>query len=185
MGFSPRLGNNSGHSEPRWRSSSSGGPPLLALGLVTRPTRDVDVVAVAENGDLHSADPLPEGPREARDRVKRDFDLEDDWLNADPADILRLGLPEGFWKRVTTRRYGEALTVHFCGRLEQIHFKLHAMVDRAGGRHEADLRALQPTSEELIAAARWSTTHDPSRGFRMMLEQALQRLGVEDADLGA
>lgn len=104
-------------------------------------------------------------------------------MNAGPTDLLLFGLPEGFWARVTTRRYGQALTVHFCGRRDQIHFKLYAMVDHAGGRHEADLRALQPTREELVAAAKWSVTHAPSPGFRTMLEQALGHLGVEDVDL--
>jgi hypothetical protein len=84
-----------------------------------------------------------------------------------------------------TRRYGQALVVHFSGRVDQIHFKLFAMVDQAGGRHETDLRALHPTTEELIAAARWSMTQDPSPGYRMVLMGALSALGVEDADLGA
>jgi len=69
--------------------------------------------------------------------------------------------------------------------VDQIHFKLFAMVDQAGGRHEADLRALHPRNDELIAAARWSITQDPSPGYRMVLMDALSALGVEDADLGA
>ncbi len=85
--------------------------------------------------------------------------------------------------RVVTRRYGQALTVHFAGRLDQIHFKLFAMVDQAGGRHEADLRALHPSTTELISAARWSVTQDPSPGYRMVLREALRALGVENADL--
>jgi hypothetical protein len=76
-----------------------GGSALTALGLVRRATRDVDLLAIAENGQLRSAEPLP-------------------------------------------------------------------------------------TTEELLAAARWSVTQDPSSGYRMMLMQALSALGVEDADLG-
>jgi hypothetical protein len=162
-----------------------GGSALLALGFVARATKDVDVVALADNGQLRSARPLPDVLREARDRVGRDFGLPEDWLNSGPTDLLQFGLPEGFWLRVTTRQYGDALTVHFAGRVDQIHFKLYAMVDQAGGRQEADLRALQPTREELIAAARWSITHDPSPGYRMVLEQALRHLGVDDVDLGS
>lgn len=64
--------------------------------------------------------------------------------------------------RVVTRPYGSSLIVYFAGRVDQIHFKLFAMVDQGGGRHEGDLRALQPTEAELIAAARWSLTQDPS-----------------------
>jgi hypothetical protein len=162
-----------------------GGSALAALGLVKRATRDVDLLAIAESGELRSAEPLPEKLREARDRVTRDFGLDDNWLNAGPTDLLRWGLPGGFWTRIVTRHYGQALTVHFAGRLDQIHFKLYAMVDQAGGRHEADLRALHPTKDELIAAAHWSMTHDPSPGYLAMLKVALRVLGVPDAALGA
>lgn len=162
-----------------------GGSALLAQGLVTRATKDVDVVAVVADGQLLPANPLPAALQEASDRVGRDFDLQDDWLNPGPADLARLGLPTEFWTRASTRQYGDDLTVHFAGRLDQIHFKLYAMVDQGGGRHEADLRALRPTRDELVAAAKWSTTHDPSDGYRTLLEQALRHLGVEDVDLGA
>ena len=161
-----------------------GGSALTALGLVKRATRDVDLLAIAEDGELHPAEPLPEALRMARDRVARDFDLAENWLNGGPTDLLTWGLPVGFMTRVVTRHYGNALTVHFAGRVDQIHFKLFAMVDQAGGRHEADLRALQPSKDELIAAARWSVTQDPSPGYRMVLMDALSALGVEDADLG-
>jgi hypothetical protein len=161
-----------------------GGSALTALGLVRRATRDVDLVAIAENGELRSADPLPGALRVARDRVARDFGLDENWLNGGPTDLLKWGLPEGFMSRIVTRRYSDALTVHFASRLDQIHFKLFAMVDQAGGRHEADLRALSPSREELIAAARWSMTQDPSPGYRMVLEDALRVLGVEDDALG-
>jgi hypothetical protein len=94
------------------------------------------------------------------------------------------GLPEGFMSRVVTRPYGTALVAHFASRLDQIHFKLFALVDQGGGRHEADLRALSPTPGELAAAARWSITQDPSPGYRSVLVDALRVLGVDDADLG-
>jgi hypothetical protein len=87
-------------------------------------------------------------------------------------------------QRMVTRSSGTALIVHFAGRFDQIHFKLFAMVDQGGGRHEADLRALNPTEDELIAAARWSITQDPSPGYRTVLVDALRVLGVDDADLG-
>lgn len=162
-----------------------GGSALTALGLVNRSTKDVDLVAIAEGQELRSASPLPEALRAARDRVARDFDLAPNWLNAGPTDLLKWGLPVGFINRVIARRYGEALTVYFASRFDQIHFKLFAMVDQAGGRHEADLRALRPSNQELIAAARWSMTQDPSPGYRMVLKEALSALGTEDSALGA
>jgi hypothetical protein len=59
------------------------------------------------------------------------------------------------------------------------------MVDQGAGKHEADLRDLGPIREELLAAARWTRTHDPSEGFREQLLAALAYLGVEDVSLDA
>ncbi|HWO71278.1 MAG TPA: hypothetical protein VNP94_11085 [Actinomycetota bacterium] len=161
-----------------------GGAALQVLGYVERPTRDVDVVGLLDGARLREAEPFPETLREAAARVARDFGLPAEWLNPGPTDLVRLGLPDGFLRRVHTRTYGPALTVHFADRFDLIHFKLYAMVDQGGGRHETDLRALRPTPEELVAAARWARTHDPSDGFRQQLEAALHHLEVQDADLG-
>lgn len=162
-----------------------GGSALLALGLVSRPTKDVDVVALREADSLRPGAPLPEPLRVARDRVARDFELPEDWLNDGPAALLDFGLPEGFLARAERRDHGHALTVWYASRFDQIHFKLYATVDQGAGKHEADLRALDPTPEELLAAARWTRTHDPSEGYRTVLVQVLAAFGVEDAALGA
>jgi hypothetical protein len=107
----------------------------------------------------------------------------EDWLNAEPADLLDFGLPDGFVDRLERRNYGSALLVHFASRFDQIHFKLYAMVDQGAGKHEADPRALEPTRDELVAVAGRTRTHDPSEGFRDQLVAALSYLGVEDVRL--
>jgi len=160
-----------------------GGSALTALGLVRRTTTDVDLLAIAQDGELQLAKPLPEALLTARALVARDFGMDEDWLNPGPTGLLKWGLPEGFMTRVVAKRYGPALLVYFAGRVDQVHFKLFAMVDQGGGRHEADLRALAPSPAELIAAARWSLTQDPSPGYKMVLADALRYLGVDDADL--
>lgn len=163
-----------------------GGAGLLALGLIDRSTRDVDVVALRRGTELVDPDPLPPILLEARDRVAEDFDLPQEWLNTAPASLLDLGLPNGFAERLEQRAYGPALTVSLASRVDQIHFKLYALADQAAGsKHDLDLRALEPTRDELLAAARWAITHDPSPGFRQVLLRALAYLGVEDVDLGA
>jgi hypothetical protein len=163
-----------------------GGSALLALNLVSRPTQDVDVVALIQDEEFDEAMPLPEPLATARDQVARDLDLPGDWLNSQAAqDMLRLGLPSGFMSRLTRRDYGPALTVRWASRVDQIHLKLHATVDRGGGKHFADLLALQPTSDELILAARWTRTHDPSEGFLSVLQEVLAHFGIRDADLSS
>jgi hypothetical protein len=162
-----------------------GGSALVALGFVGRATRDIDVVALEYGGEFVPADPLPPALATAAAYVARDFDLPPDWLNPGPTELLRFGLPEGFAQRTVRQEYGPALVVHFAGRLDQIHLKLYAVADQGAGRHEADLRALDPSREELLAAARWARTHDPSPGFLHALHSTLAVLGVDDADLGA
>ena len=162
-----------------------GGSALMLLGLVERPTRDLDALALVENDKYVPADPLPLPLEEAITDVGRALGLSDDSLNPGPTELLRFGLPAGFEQRVQRRSYG-GLTLRVAGRLDQICFKLYAAVDQgAGSKHAADLRRLEPTRDELLSAARWSRTHDPSAGYREMLVALLRGLGVEtdDADL--
>ena len=177
------LGEQLRTREASFELAVIGGSALQALGLVERVTRDVDVVALVSDGALMPANPLPTDIRETAERVAADFGLAADWLNSGPGELVKWGLPEGFLSRVQTRHYGQRLTVHFASRLDQIHFKLYAMVDQGAGRHEEDLRSLNPTRDELLAAAKWTTTHDPSEGFREQLILVLESLGVTDADL--
>lgn len=156
-----------------------GGGSLLLLGMLDRPTEDLDLVAIARDGVLLSAEPMPPELALAVSDVAALLGLPSTWMNAGPADLLRLGLPGGFDERVITKRFG-GLTVHLAGRFDQICFKLYAAVDQGPrSKHFADLRALAPSHDELRAAARWAQTHDPSEPFRDQLEQALVALGVQ------
>jgi hypothetical protein len=160
-----------------------GGSALLALGLVERTTKDVDIVALRSGEELRGAEPLPEGLQAARDLVARDFSLPAEWLNPGPTELLTFGLPAGFVDRLDRRDYGEGLVAYLASRYDQIHFKLYATVDQGPGKHETDLRALAPTEAELIAAAKWSRTQDPSEGYAQVLRSALASFGVENVDL--
>lgn len=162
-----------------------GGSSLMLLGLIGRPTRDLDALALVDDGAYVSAEPLPSPLVDAVASVGRALGLSEDWLNPGPTELLRLGLPQGFEDRVERRRYG-GLTVQVAGRLDQICFKLYAAVDQGlESKHAADLRMLGPAPEELMNAARWTRTHDPSDGYREMLLRTLIALGVEadDADV--
>jgi hypothetical protein len=178
------LGEQLAARGERYTLAIVGGSALLALGLVSRATRDVDVLAIVDGDELVSAQPLPAALLDAAHTVARDFGLADDWLNPGPTSLLDLGPPEGFYERAQHRYYGDGLEVLFASRIDQIHLKLYATVDQGAGKHLDDLEALQPTDQELIDAARWSQTHDPSEGYRSVLASVLSHFGVDDGPLG-
>ena len=92
-----------------------GGGALLLLGLIDRPTQDLDAVAIIEEGSWGSARPFPASLQAAIREVASALDLADNWLNSGAAMVLRTGLPEGFEDRVKVRRYG-GLIVHLASR---------------------------------------------------------------------
>lgn len=165
----------------------AGGSSLLILGFIDRPTADVDVVGLVVEDHYVKAETIPAPLAEAARDVGAALGLGDRWLNNGPASLFDFGLPAGFERRVTVRTYG-SLEVHLPGRTDLIAFKLYAAVDQWGNRvnkHLTDLAALEPTAAELLDAARWTRTHDPSDGFRGELKTVLKSLDIEvsDADI--
>ena len=162
-----------------------GGSSLLLLRLIDRPTGDLDVIGLADNGQYHKLETLPEPLATAATQVAQAFDLAENWLNTGPASLMDFGLPPGWEERIEVRRYA-GLEVHLPSRFDQICFKLYAAADRGpNDKHFTDLQQLNPTSDELKEAARWTVTQDPSEGFRQLLFGCLSALGVEvsNADL--
>lgn len=157
-----------------------GGGGLMLLGLISRPTRDIDLVAVLENGILRRAAPMPPALQAAVEDVARLRGIDPHWMNAAPSGLMDQGLPAGFMARTERRIYG-SLTLHLASRVDQVAFKLYAAVDQGpGSKHVSDLQMLAPTRAELLDAARWARTHDPSDGFRSMLLQVLALFGAEN-----
>ena len=161
-----------------------GGAALNVLGTVSRATRDVDVLALgtghANGVSLIKSKPLPDALLAAADRVARDLDLGEGWLNAGPADLLDHGMPPGFADRLHSTRYGPGLTVYYPAREDLIALKVYAAADTGVGRHTQDLEALSPTPAELFAGAVWARTQDPSEGFRSMLVALLNYVGATE-----
>jgi hypothetical protein len=161
-----------------------GGGGLLLLRLLDRPTRDMDVVAIVEDGTYVKPEGLPAPLAAAVADVGNALGLAPDWINVGPSSLLDLGLPTGFRSRADVRRF-EALELHVASRTDQICLKLYAAVDQGPrSKHMADLRRLTPGPEELADAARWVVTHDGSPGFRRELLGALRDLGVEEVPGG-
>jgi len=156
-----------------------GGSALIATGLVSRTTQDIDVLATVTDAGLTDPEPFPDVLLKAAQRTGRLLNLPDDWLNCGPADLFRMGLPEGFAGRLIKYPVGDALCIYFAARLDQIYFKLYASVDR-GGYHINDLQKLAPSVDELTDAAKWCMTQDVSEGFRFLLVDMLEKLGWND-----
>ena len=116
---------------------------------------------------------------DAAAEVGEQLDLPNEWFNDRAAGdtLFECGLPKGLERRLSTRDYGSRLTISFIRRRDQILLKLHAAVDRDGGRHLQDLMDLAPTADELLDAARWTRTQDPSEGFLFNLRSLLTQLG--------
>lgn len=155
-----------------------GGGALIALGIISRATKDVDIIAgVDPERGLVDPRPMSQALQSAAVKVAREMELDPQWLNTGPADQVLAGLPEGFLSRLTRRDYGDWLTICFPDRLDLIHLKLFAVMDQGPGRHVSDLKALQPKDEELLLAARWVLTQDAGESFPEIAKTALKDLG--------
>lgn len=163
-----------------------GGSALIALQLVPRTTKDVDILAMENSGELIAPAPIPQNLIEVASDVQKSLGLPDEWLNNGPSSneggLFQMGLPKGLQKRLVRKEYGEKLTISFISRLDQVYFKLWASVDR-GGYHIEDLMALTPTANELFDAACWTMEKDVSEGYLMVLKDFLKAIGFEDVAL--
>ena len=135
-----------------------GGSALLAQRIISRPTHDVDVLALRDwDGGVDGAYPMPESLMEAASQVADELHLDGNWLNS--ASSLHFPdlnmLPPSFWQDLETREYGDYLKISFVTRSGQIQLKIYAALNRAKPRDLDDLLALAPDSTETEAAVRW------------------------------
>lgn len=187
-----RVGELLAYDEHSYSIVILGGAALNLLGIIERPTTDVDIVAFARDEDakyrvLHEPpEPLPAPLRDAIRNVARDLGLDPSWLNTGPALHWRAGLPSGLADRVQWRRY-DSLHVGIVGRYDLIFFKFFASADAHSPRsvHYRDLLALRPAVDELTSAAEWVRTQDAAPEFAAILAEVVRHvrhdLGFDDA----
>jgi hypothetical protein len=161
-----------------------GGAALIITKLVTRSTRDVDLIALANTKgsevELLPPDTLPADLKQLVAEIAREFGIREDWLNFGPSPLLQFGLPEGLTTRLTKKSYGACLTVFFISRFDQVHFKIFAAMDaKEGTRHLSDLLDLEPAESEVKAAVSWLLGRKVSSQFKATLQQVLERIGYE------
>lgn len=160
-----------------------GGAALNLLHVVSRATRDVDIVAFATRRarswrPTEAPPELPSPLALAVGTVARDLNLLPTWLNTGPQSQWRYGLPRGFAGRVRWSRYG-GLHVGIAGRADLIALKLFAATDADGpaaGRHTKDLLALAPTVAEFARAARWVKRQDAGELFPRQVDHVVERV---------
>ena len=161
----------------RYELVAVGGGGLRLLGLITRVTQDIDVIARLEHGQHVSAAPLPEPLRQAVTDTARTLKLAPDWLNAGPSSQWQAGLPAGFVDRLEPRSYGPGLELYLASRYDQICLKIFAAIDQGrSSKHFVDLCTLRPTQEEVSRAADWVATQDASTIFAQNLATLVEVL---------
>lgn len=150
-----------------------GGAALSLLGVVTRQTRDCDVLYPDLAVDILIA------AREFAAQLRAEGQkLDDDWLNNGPSALAEL-LPKGWYDRIQPAYTGEALTLHALGRSDFLKSKLFALCDRA--TDEKDCIALRPSAAEVDASVAWLTNQDANPEWPAHVVNTLaalkQRLG--------
>jgi hypothetical protein len=163
-----------------------GGAALNLRGIVSRVTTDVDVVAFATGGGARVVletppVPLPAALVRARERVAQELGLGHEWLNSEPADLLRLGLPEGAEGRLDWEVFG-GLEVGVLHPDDLVPLKLYAAAHEhwtGRGRHYGDLVALRPTIDVLEVAKGWVERQDPSDALGVLIRRVIEELTNE------
>ncbi len=157
----------------------AGGSALVAQNLTSRRTDDVDVIAVGTGHD--SAYPLPAPLKIAAAKVAKELNLEPNWLNGSMALFLGKGnLPEWIWWDLDKHLYGKNLTVSFIKREGLVLLKLYAALERDEARDLSDLRALQPTADEVERHLRFILREILERSTHPKLEAILNHIGHAD-----
>jgi hypothetical protein len=134
-----------------------GGSALVLIGIIDRPTRDVDVLSP----DL--APSITDASRAfALEMRSRGIELGDAWLNNGPSSLSRV-LPDGWIHRTQPAFAGRALMLETLGRTDLLKTKLFALCDR--GTDLADCIAFSPTAEELEEAMPWVALQDANESW--------------------
>lgn len=150
-----------------------GGSALALLGVTSRQTQDVDILAP------HLSSAITGAAREfARVQRRRGIELVDDWLNNGPMQLCEV-LPAGWQEKLQLVFDGRALVLSTLGRPDLLKAKLFALCDR--GTDLPDCVALAPSAEELGEALPWLAAQDANadwpRHVRATLGDLSRRLG--------
>lgn len=148
-----------------------GGAALSLLGVISRETRDCDILS-------------PEIPKEILEAshafAKSIKGINTDWLNNGPITLLK-ALPKDWNSRVQTLFEGKNLKLFTLGRLDLLKTKLFALCDRDIDLDDCIL--LAHSKQELVASNEWVKDKDANPNWServdIVLNDLAKRLGYE------
>jgi Nucleotidyltransferase of unknown function (DUF6036) len=145
-----------------------GGTALALLGVISRPTRECDVLEPP-------LDPvLRQYAREFAELQRTQGNpLDDEWLNDGHAALAAV-LPSGWRLRLTVVLTGKALRVRVLGRSDLLASKVWALCDRATDL--TDCMALAPRASELAALRPWLHAQDLNPDWPQHVDAVLSDL---------
>ncbi len=143
-----------------------GGAALQLLGLIERPTADVDVLCPNISDEV----------KVASVEFAQKNQLKVDWLNNGPASLM-LELPSG-WRKETRPLYeGQAIRFSTLSRLDLLRSKIYAYLDRA--KDLPDCIALAPSAKELEIIRPWLEERDANPQWPQHVRSGLKKLGQD------
>jgi hypothetical protein len=145
-----------------------GGAALSILGIITRETRDVDVLHPGIPSDI-----LDSSKEFARNMEIQDTKLKENWLNEGP-ESLRNYLRPQWQNRVISLFDGKAIFLQTLGRTDFIGTKVLAFCDR--GFDLEDCLNMKPTKEELLEILPWVQAYDTNPGWPAYVEGRVHEL---------
>lgn len=146
-----------------------GGSALALLGVISRQTRDFDIIAPEIPPAI-----LEAAKAFAREQRKLGVELLDDWLNNGPMQLGEV-LLDGWRLRVVRAFEGKALILQSLGRADLLKTKLFALCDR--GTDLPDCIDLAPTAAELAEALPWVALQDANPDWPTHVAATLADLG--------
>jgi hypothetical protein len=145
-----------------------GGSALSILGIITRETKDVDVL------DPQIPELILAASKEFATSFKiEETSLKENWLNSGPESLRRYLRPR--WQaRLVPLFNGSSIKFQTLGRIDFIGTKVLAFCDR-----EFDLKdclAMKPTRSELLEIMPWVQSYDANPSWPNYVEEKIKNL---------
>jgi hypothetical protein len=145
-----------------------GGSALALLGIITRETRDCDVLYPELPEKIKSA-----AQEFAKNLTREGIPLDENWLNNGPSSLMD-DLPKDWMMRIEPIFAGNAILLKSLGRTDLLRSKLFALCDR--GLDLPDCLALAPTQGEIAEILPWLKQRDANHGWPDHVEATLSYL---------